>query len=247
MLQPGDGLKPVWGARFNSGRPPATWDCPFWARPSQRDDWEKRGLLLWDHATRKITWISATHTLSILSQLRTTSEWREHGLVVGQPAVRVRLNDPEREAERVLSDEMEISPGQLPVVLELLETRRLNSRNYGMKSRRSECAASPKPSTSSLTSAAAMVRKARPPKSVLKSRSSRLTSGESYPHTQASRLRQRHLDDHPRAAPRLRLHPEPSPHLGRLLTHADQPQVVPVHQRSQIPRRAKAHPVVVHL
>lgn len=113
---------PQWGARINSGWPPVTWDCPSWARPSQRDDWEQHGLLLWDHATRTITRISATYTLSILNQLRTTSEWKERGLIVGQPAMRIWLNHPEREAERVLSNGMELSPARSQVVFELLET-----------------------------------------------------------------------------------------------------------------------------
>lgn len=111
-----------WGARINAGWPPLTADCPSWARPGQRKDWEEGGLLLWDHETRTITRISATHAIGLLNQLRTTSEWREHGLVVGQPAVRLWLNDPERKPEQVLANEMELGPARLQAVLELLKT-----------------------------------------------------------------------------------------------------------------------------
>lgn len=122
MQQSGSGHDSTWGARIDSGWPPQTVDCPTWARGSLRQDWEQQGLLLWDHQTRTITRLSATHSLGLLDQLCRTSEWKEHGLVVGQPAVRLWLDDPERKAEQVLANEMELSPARLQVVLELLQT-----------------------------------------------------------------------------------------------------------------------------
>jgi len=116
-----DESQALWGARINSGWPPVTADCPSWTTGYHREDWERQGLLLWDHEGRTLTAISATFTLELLNKRRTTSEWKEHGLAVGQPVARIRLADPEHKVEQVLANEMVLCPGRLQIVLELLE------------------------------------------------------------------------------------------------------------------------------
>ena len=111
----------VWGARVNTQWRYASGDCPSWAKPRQREKWDERGLVIWDHEVEQITWLSPTTTLNLLEQLRATEEWRRHGLVLGEPATQIWLNQPERKPERCLMDEMSLSPQRLQVVLEVLE------------------------------------------------------------------------------------------------------------------------------
>lgn len=110
-----------WGAQLNTEWRRVSKDCPSWATPRQREKWDERGLIIWDREAEQTTWLSPTATLRLLNQLRATDDWKEHGLVVGEPAVGFSLDDPERKPYRTLIDEMSLSPERLRVILELLE------------------------------------------------------------------------------------------------------------------------------
>jgi hypothetical protein len=93
--------EPQWGARVNTEWRRVSRDYPTWANPRQREKWNERGLVLCDHEAKQITWLSATTTLRLLNQLRTTDGWKKQGLVVGEPAVGFSLNDPERKPYQI--------------------------------------------------------------------------------------------------------------------------------------------------
>ena len=111
----------LWGARVSTEWYQSGIDCPKWAKSSQRDSWKKGGLILWDQEARQITRLSATQALHFLEQLRTTDGWQRHDIVVGEPATTLFLDDPEREPEPSLINEMTLSPERTQEVLELLE------------------------------------------------------------------------------------------------------------------------------
>jgi hypothetical protein len=111
----------LWGARVNAEWRHISRDCLTWANPRQFEKWDERGLVLWDREAKQTTWLSPTTTLRLLKQLRTTDGWRKHGLIVGEPATQLWLNEPGREPKRCLMDEMRLSPHRLQVVLKLLE------------------------------------------------------------------------------------------------------------------------------
>ena len=110
-----------WDARINSRRGQKA-DCPAWADQLQQETWEKQGLVLWDHQSREITRLTATQTLSLLSYLRSTDDWRQGGLVVGEPSVQVFPDDPEPKLKYALAHEMTLSPEQAQGIFELLES-----------------------------------------------------------------------------------------------------------------------------
>jgi len=112
-----------WGARVNAGRWRNAQDWPTWANSRQQEKWSEHGLVLWDHEEQQITRLSAKHSLQLLDHLRMNNDWREHGLVVGEPAKKIFLDEPEREPEPSFIDSMSLSPNQLQVVLDLLERR----------------------------------------------------------------------------------------------------------------------------
>ena len=112
---------PLWGARVNTKWRRGAKDWPPWANRAQRERWPEQGLLLWDDHTEQITRLTATQALGLLDHLRTTDDWEQHGLEVGEPATMLFLDDPERRSEPSLINEIVLSPGQLQEVRELLE------------------------------------------------------------------------------------------------------------------------------
>ena len=112
---------PSWGARVNTRWRRGAKDWPAWANRAQRERWPEQGLLLWDDHTEQITRLTAIQALGLLAHLRTTDDWEQHGLEVGEPATTLFLDDPEREPEPSLINAMMLSPGQLQEVRELLE------------------------------------------------------------------------------------------------------------------------------
>jgi hypothetical protein len=75
----------LWGAKVNTGWQRNTGDCPVWARPVQREKWGEQGVVIWDHGIQQITRLTATQALWILDQLRTRTDWKQHGVIVGEP------------------------------------------------------------------------------------------------------------------------------------------------------------------
>jgi hypothetical protein len=121
MENQGDRTEPTWGARINTGRFGSQGGCPSWANRLQREKWEERGLVLWDHQAQQITQLSATQTLRILEYLRADDGWKQQGIIVGEPVTRLVPNDSEREPENVLVDQISLSPSRAQELFELLE------------------------------------------------------------------------------------------------------------------------------
>jgi hypothetical protein len=92
---------PTWGIKVNTHR----WsqqkrDCPQWGKGFQREKWCEAGVVLWDQEQQQITRLHAGHALDILHHLQTTDGWRQEGITVGEPAVRIKLRDQTRKRRR---------------------------------------------------------------------------------------------------------------------------------------------------
>ncbi|HEY44943.1 MAG TPA: hypothetical protein G4O11_13265 [Anaerolineae bacterium] len=111
----------LWGARINKHGRYGTSDCPKWANPREREKWEERGLILWDHESEQITRLWAGQALQLLEHFRTTDDWKQHGVIVGEPATVLYINDPEKEPEDVLDCQFELNPIRAQEVFDLLQ------------------------------------------------------------------------------------------------------------------------------
>jgi len=112
--------EPLFGMRINRGRLHATRGCPDWANQLQREKWEERTLVLWDHESHQITGLSATQALHVLNHLRTNDDWKQQGVVIGEPVTRLSIDDPTREPEEVLINQIDLSPAQVQELFNLL-------------------------------------------------------------------------------------------------------------------------------
>jgi hypothetical protein len=84
-----------WGVQLNRhdtftrkrrGTPPE--GCPTWARPSQIEDRDKHGLIVWNHETRQLHRFWAEQALGFLEKLRAGSGWRTTGITLTQTVSR---------------------------------------------------------------------------------------------------------------------------------------------------------------
>jgi hypothetical protein len=109
-----------WGIHLNWQEWSTTRDWPAWANPYQREKWKERGLIIWQNEARQVTRLKGQHALSLLDHLRSASEWKEQGYVVGQPAWQLSLDNPDDKGELVLSDTINLSPQQTQVLFDFL-------------------------------------------------------------------------------------------------------------------------------
>jgi hypothetical protein len=111
----------AWGAHVNSRWRYEVKGFPDWANPRQREQWAKKGLILWEYESRVILRLSATQALELLDHLHTEDAWKEDGIVLGEPVTRLVVGKPEQEPEKVLINQMHLPPTRSRRLLGLLE------------------------------------------------------------------------------------------------------------------------------
>ena len=86
---------PLWGVRLNQHntysrkRPDALpAGCPTWAKPLQIENWDKRGLIVWNNETRQFHKFWASRALRFLERLRAQNEWRDTAIVLTETVQR---------------------------------------------------------------------------------------------------------------------------------------------------------------
>jgi len=95
---------------------PTCKDWQAWTNLNQRERWEKAGLIIWDADAQQITRLSDGQSLGLLECLRGSWEWRQQGRVVGTPAWRISVDDPESKGEPVLTKETLLRPDRTQVL-----------------------------------------------------------------------------------------------------------------------------------
>lgn len=96
-----DHSRAAWGVKVNSGiRSFQVKDYPAWANPRHREKWNEPGVVLWSDEQQQVTHLRGGHALKILDELRANNDWREQGVTVGEPVVRIVLPNTERKRRR---------------------------------------------------------------------------------------------------------------------------------------------------
>ena len=120
-MQDQDERRESWGVKINTSWQRGMGDWPAWARPVQREKWGEQGIVIWNHETQQITKLRATQALWVLDQLRTRTDWKQHGMIVGEPATQISLDNPEEEPKHVLIDQIRLNATQSQELLDILE------------------------------------------------------------------------------------------------------------------------------
>jgi len=119
QLQQSDSQCGIW---INSGRYGAK-DYPSWATPAQREKWRDRGLIVWEGESQQIVRLRAGQAIQLLKYLRTNDDWKSQGFTLGEPTTRLVLEEPDRDPENVLLNQIKLDPTQSQ---ELFDYLRIN-------------------------------------------------------------------------------------------------------------------------
>jgi hypothetical protein len=65
---------------------------PSWLTQLQQQDWERRGVVLWDADLRIVAHLYAGYVIELLEYLQGNGAWNTKGLVIGSPAFRLSTN-----------------------------------------------------------------------------------------------------------------------------------------------------------
>lgn len=119
----------TWGIHLNFegyfASPP---NPPSWLTQLQQQDWQQRGIVLWDANIRIVTHLYAGYAIELLEHLQDNSVWKTKGLVVGSPAFQLSnssANTPSTKVggDWVLKNQIELSADQAKTLVEFLSAQ----------------------------------------------------------------------------------------------------------------------------
>jgi hypothetical protein len=119
----------TWGIHLNFegdfASPP---NPPSWLTQLQQQDWQRRGVVLWDADHRIVAHLYAGYALELLEHLQDNSAWKTKGLVVGSPAFQLSSNSENTPStkvggELVLKNQIELTPDQAQTLFEFLSAQ----------------------------------------------------------------------------------------------------------------------------
>jgi hypothetical protein len=116
----------TWGVHLNfDGHFSSPPSCPSWLTQLQQQDWQQRGIVVWDAYLRIVAHLYAGYALELLEHLQGNDTWKTHGLVIGSPAFQLSINSadnpsPKMGGARILENQMELRSDQVQVLIEFL-------------------------------------------------------------------------------------------------------------------------------
>ena len=105
--------------------PPAS---PDWLIQLQQQDWQRRGIVVWNADLRIVAHLYAGYALELLEHLQGNVVWKANGLVIGSPAFQLSTSSVSTPSTKVggswlLENQMELRPDQVQVLIEFLTTQ----------------------------------------------------------------------------------------------------------------------------
>ncbi len=119
----------TWGIHLNfEGHFAPPPNPPSWLTQLQQQDWQRRGVVLWDADLRIVAHLYAGYALELLEHLQDNSVWKTKGLVVGSPAFQLSSNSEnipstKVDGELVLKNQIELVPDQTQTIFEFLSAQ----------------------------------------------------------------------------------------------------------------------------
>lgn len=116
----------TWGIHLNFeadlASPP---NCPSWLTQLQQQDWQQRGIVVWNANLHIVAHLYAGYALELLDHLQGTDAWKTEGLVIGSPAFQLssshaRTPSTKIGGELVLRNQIELSANQAQTLVEFL-------------------------------------------------------------------------------------------------------------------------------
>ena len=80
----------IWGMHLNFDEylasPPS---FPDWLNTLQQQDWQRRGIVVWEADLHMVTHLCGRYALELLEQMLENDEWKSNGFVIGSPTYKL--------------------------------------------------------------------------------------------------------------------------------------------------------------
>ncbi len=119
----------TWGIHLNYdvflASPP---NHPLWLTQLQQQDWQRRGIILWNADLRIVSHLYASYALELLEHLYNHMSWKTEGFVIGSPAFQLSSSNastpsPKLGGEWVLKNQIKLSADQAQAFVEFLSAQ----------------------------------------------------------------------------------------------------------------------------
>lgn len=98
----------TWGAEINRrgyGSKTIPELCLEWITPVAKDDWQKKGVVVWSHQAQRVEVLSAAHALQYLEHMRTNDDWQTDGIPILRQSIVLKLEDTRKRKDKRNKDE----------------------------------------------------------------------------------------------------------------------------------------------
>ena len=119
----------TWGIHLNfEGHFASPPNSPSWLTQLQQQDWQRRGIVLWDADLRIVAHLYAGCALDLLERLQGNDAGKTEGLVIGSPAFQLSTNSVNAPSTKVpgdwvLKNQIEFGADQAQAIIEFLTTQ----------------------------------------------------------------------------------------------------------------------------
>lgn len=101
----------IWGIHLNFDEylasPPS---FPDWLNTHQEQDWQRRGIVVWNANLRIVTHLYASYALELLEQMLENNEWKSNSFIIGSPTY--KLSSETVNGTVTFENKIELTSGQ---------------------------------------------------------------------------------------------------------------------------------------
>ena len=132
----------TWGIHLNfEGHFASPPNPPPWLTQLQQEDWQQRGIVLWDADLHIVTHLYAGYAIELLEHLQDNSVWKTKGLVVGSPVFQLSsssVNTPSTKigGDLMLKNQIELSTDQTQALFEFLSAQECLLKRISVKDKK---------------------------------------------------------------------------------------------------------------
>lgn len=113
----------TWGIHLNfDGHLFSSPDSPAWLTPLQRQDWQRRGIIVWSADLRMVTHLYAGYVLEIFQGMQADDAWKSNNFVIGSP--KYRLSSETVDGTVTLENQIELTADQANILFGFLNTHK---------------------------------------------------------------------------------------------------------------------------
>jgi len=115
-----------WGMHLNfEGHFSSPPSCLSWLTQLQQQDWQRRGIVIWDADLRIVAHLYAGYALELLEHLQSHDAWKTNGLVISSPVFQLSTSSAGNPSPKIggtwlLENQMELRPDQVQILVEFL-------------------------------------------------------------------------------------------------------------------------------